>query len=190
MEVNPFGPLWFEPCRDVAQPGRALAWGARGRQFKSARPDQSSVSTQGPSTSLRISPASSRCAHARKPAQLGVRGVGSSNLPVPTIQPAFQHSAVSQMSQASEFEPPASASIVDTVLAELKPKLMEKTAKKLKKRFPASLDRKHQDQRTEPPGCYQRLLFCFNADLPIGVPRGHIPSCRFASRGTSRRRLC
>src|SRR5262245_41901981 len=26
--------------RDVAQPGRALAWGARGRQFKSARPDQ------------------------------------------------------------------------------------------------------------------------------------------------------
>jgi hypothetical protein len=27
--------------RDVAQPGRALAWGARGRQFKSARPDQS-----------------------------------------------------------------------------------------------------------------------------------------------------
>ncbi len=25
--------------RDVAQPGRALAWGARGRQFKSARPD-------------------------------------------------------------------------------------------------------------------------------------------------------
>ena len=28
-------------CRDVAQPGRALAWGARGRQFKSARPDHS-----------------------------------------------------------------------------------------------------------------------------------------------------
>ena len=26
-------------CRDVAQPGRALAWGARGRQFESARPD-------------------------------------------------------------------------------------------------------------------------------------------------------
>src|SRR5436853_6518812 len=30
----------FSSCRDVAQPGRALAWGARGRQFKSARPDQ------------------------------------------------------------------------------------------------------------------------------------------------------
>ncbi len=29
-------------CRDVAQPGRALAWGARGRQFKSARPDHAS----------------------------------------------------------------------------------------------------------------------------------------------------
>src|SRR6266498_5270554 len=29
--------------RDVAQPGRALAWGARGRQFKSARPDQSTT---------------------------------------------------------------------------------------------------------------------------------------------------
>ena len=27
--------------RDVAQPGRALAWGARGRQFKSAHPDHS-----------------------------------------------------------------------------------------------------------------------------------------------------
>src|SRR5437588_12370528 len=27
------------PSRDVAQPGRDLAWGARGRQFKSARPD-------------------------------------------------------------------------------------------------------------------------------------------------------
>jgi hypothetical protein len=26
--------------RDVAQPGSALAWGARGRQFKSGRPDQ------------------------------------------------------------------------------------------------------------------------------------------------------
>src|SRR5256714_4648670 len=30
----------FLSRRDVAQPGRALAWGARGRQFKSARPDQ------------------------------------------------------------------------------------------------------------------------------------------------------
>src|SRR5882762_10206876 len=28
-------------CRDVAQPGSALAWGARGREFKSRRPDQS-----------------------------------------------------------------------------------------------------------------------------------------------------
>src|SRR6266852_6064821 len=26
-------------CRDVAQPGSALAWGARGREFKSRRPD-------------------------------------------------------------------------------------------------------------------------------------------------------
>jgi hypothetical protein len=26
-------------CRGVAQPGSALAWGARGRPFKSARPD-------------------------------------------------------------------------------------------------------------------------------------------------------
>src|ERR1700757_4758109 len=33
----------FLPSRDVAQPGRALAWGARGRQFKSARPDHSSL---------------------------------------------------------------------------------------------------------------------------------------------------
>ena len=34
-------PRWIKrDRRDVAQPGRALAWGARGRQFKSARPDQ------------------------------------------------------------------------------------------------------------------------------------------------------
>lgn len=38
-----------QSCRDVAQPGRALAWGARGRQFKSARPDHSSFLTLLPS---------------------------------------------------------------------------------------------------------------------------------------------
>ncbi len=32
------------PSRDVAQPGSALAWGARGREFKSRRPDQSQTS--------------------------------------------------------------------------------------------------------------------------------------------------
>ena len=36
------------PCRDVAQPGRALAWGARGRQFKSARPDHLNQSLTNP----------------------------------------------------------------------------------------------------------------------------------------------
>ncbi len=29
----------FEAVRDVAQPGSALAWGARGREFESRRPD-------------------------------------------------------------------------------------------------------------------------------------------------------
>ena len=43
-------PVQFECCREslkkslfrrgVAQPGSALAWGARGRRFKSYRPDQ------------------------------------------------------------------------------------------------------------------------------------------------------
>ena len=37
---TPFDASGSNQCRDVAQPGRALAWGARGRQFKSARPDQ------------------------------------------------------------------------------------------------------------------------------------------------------
>src|SRR6185437_10988432 len=32
--------------RDVAQPGSALAWGARGREFKSRRPDQTARSLQ------------------------------------------------------------------------------------------------------------------------------------------------
>src|SRR6185312_11854917 len=36
---KPARPELAVSCRDVAQPGRALAWGARGRQFKSARPD-------------------------------------------------------------------------------------------------------------------------------------------------------
>ncbi len=27
-------------CRDVAQPGSAFAWGAKGREFKSRHPDQ------------------------------------------------------------------------------------------------------------------------------------------------------
>ena len=40
IEEPPARPLGQrKQCRDVAQPGRALAWGARGRQFKSARPD-------------------------------------------------------------------------------------------------------------------------------------------------------
>jgi hypothetical protein len=30
-------------CRGVAQPGSALAWGASGRPFKSARPDQNLI---------------------------------------------------------------------------------------------------------------------------------------------------
>src|SRR5690242_5088641 len=37
----------FPSRRDVAQPGSALAWGARGRRFKSARPDHS-FSTRKP----------------------------------------------------------------------------------------------------------------------------------------------
>jgi hypothetical protein len=39
---------WF---RDVAQPGRALASGARGRRFKSARPDYEEIgATKGRSS--------------------------------------------------------------------------------------------------------------------------------------------
>ena len=34
-------PWTADQIRDVAQPGSALAWGARGREFKSRRPDQS-----------------------------------------------------------------------------------------------------------------------------------------------------
>ena len=41
IEVDPTAVLRSESCRDVAQPGSALAWGARGREFKSRRPDQS-----------------------------------------------------------------------------------------------------------------------------------------------------
>jgi signal transduction histidine kinase len=42
-QPHPRGLRRIPSCRDVAQPGRALAWGARGRQFKSARPDQFSL---------------------------------------------------------------------------------------------------------------------------------------------------
>ena len=34
------GVLFSPACRGVAQPGSALAWGARGREFESRRPDQ------------------------------------------------------------------------------------------------------------------------------------------------------
>ena len=37
--------LSFFDSRDVAQPGSALAWGARGREFESRRPDQLSRDT-------------------------------------------------------------------------------------------------------------------------------------------------
>ena len=30
-------------CRGVAQPGRVLAWGARGRRFDSCRPDHNKI---------------------------------------------------------------------------------------------------------------------------------------------------
>ena len=42
--ITELAPLPFsaaDSSRDVAQPGSALAWGARGREFKSRRPDQS-----------------------------------------------------------------------------------------------------------------------------------------------------
>lgn len=32
--------LYYPACRGVAQPGRVLAWGARGRRFDSCHPDQ------------------------------------------------------------------------------------------------------------------------------------------------------
>jgi hypothetical protein len=35
--VSPY--ITFLPCRGVAQPGSALASGARGRRFESSRPD-------------------------------------------------------------------------------------------------------------------------------------------------------
>ena len=36
--------------RGVAQPGSALAWGARGREFESRRPDQSFFHNRAPLT--------------------------------------------------------------------------------------------------------------------------------------------
>ncbi len=36
-----YGVLYYwMRCRGVAQPGRVLAWGARGRRFESCHPDQ------------------------------------------------------------------------------------------------------------------------------------------------------
>jgi hypothetical protein len=41
MLMDDHGTPWnHEHSRGVAQPGSALAWGARGRGFKSRRPDQ------------------------------------------------------------------------------------------------------------------------------------------------------
>ncbi len=63
------------PSRDVAQPGRALAWGARGRQFKSARPDHfSETLAAGSFTSFRISPAAPASLTPAKRLNLGCEG--------------------------------------------------------------------------------------------------------------------
>jgi hypothetical protein len=81
-----FYPTWYSVRRtryqlfrrDVAQPGRALAWGARGRQFKSARPDHLFSNVQ------RVAQA-----NARQRTSARGRAFGSSNLPVPTnLSPA------------------------------------------------------------------------------------------------------
>ena len=84
-------------CRDVAQPGRALAWGARGRQFKSARPDHLFIqfyytfsATAARDCRPRSTPTMrlSRSGGASIRSARGARhsrALGSSNLPVPTI---------------------------------------------------------------------------------------------------------
>ena len=76
----------------MAQPGRALAWGARGRQFKSARPDQFSIIAGGCCRSLAalgMSAAGSRSAHARKAPQVQIcrQTVARAELPCPTLLP-------------------------------------------------------------------------------------------------------
>ena len=56
-------------CRDVAQPGRALAWGARGREFKSPRPDHSLLSATpfaSASTSQLPTPSTPTCVAAKR----------------------------------------------------------------------------------------------------------------------------
>ena len=91
--------------RDVAQPGRALAWGARGRQFKSARPDQyhfpstcrfsiSSFIQPTHEAPQRIKQRRSRCAIEEACEGSCATTFGAANLPVPTNNPATsrQHS--------------------------------------------------------------------------------------------------
>ncbi len=86
----------FPSRRDVAQPGSALAWGARGRRFKSARPDHS-FSTRKPAGTVEAFNcrptqypkfASRRAAAATKKDCKGCEAKpsrGGSNPPVPTI---------------------------------------------------------------------------------------------------------
>jgi hypothetical protein len=86
---------WFSFRRDVAQPGRALAWGARGRQFKSARPDQfltcenriNSTVTRGRVLNCRPRAPQGQCAEAKRMRTnrsrargAGVRSFGSATL--------------------------------------------------------------------------------------------------------------
>src|SRR5215470_6515937 len=99
--------------RDVAQPGRALAWGARGRQFKSARPDQSSLSFDlfnrvssvflpqsctcgaGPEATMndkQVGTTHSGDANKCKPAAQRVRAKGFSMRIPPMVSPAFMSS--------------------------------------------------------------------------------------------------
>ena len=53
-------PQRIPSSRDVAQPGSALAWGARGREFKSRRPDHSTCCERNPQNHRSPGPLSRR----------------------------------------------------------------------------------------------------------------------------------
>lgn len=64
-------------CRAVAQPGSALAWGARGREFESHRPDHFKISILTPIRVLFVN-----CSESGKLLEIGKIGTHSQGFDV------------------------------------------------------------------------------------------------------------
>ena len=72
--------------RDVAQPGSALAWGARGRGFKSRRPDEKQRKGKPSGLPFRVSRRVTGIVRRKIPVRVPVFGVHRQIRPLASVQ--------------------------------------------------------------------------------------------------------